>query len=209
MTRRTWLLSSGAAAQAARAQDPAQSAIDQRNEQYARELESHFQEWLVDEYPARAAKAWNRSYANIEAFVDRAYSRDRADLRNTVNRLSEEISLLLDPNNVRETVAATLHREMVLKSAAVVSRDRTTRAYPLTLVGRIAGSEPSWALGATLLNALRDRRDPVSVRELYDLPENEAERTRLMAEMERLGVQTVFPMHAARQDGVAEIVRCP
>ncbi|HET9886430.1 MAG TPA: hypothetical protein VFR10_02865, partial [bacterium] len=91
--------------------------------------------------------------ANIEAFVDRAYSRDRADLRNTVNRLSEEISLLLDPNNVRETVAATLHREMVLKSAAVVSRDRTTRAYPLTLVGRIAGSEPSWALGATLLNA--------------------------------------------------------
>jgi dienelactone hydrolase len=69
MTRRTWLFSSGAAAQAARAQDPAQSAIDQRNEGYARELESYFQEWLVDDYPGRAAKAWNRSYAGIEVFV--------------------------------------------------------------------------------------------------------------------------------------------
>jgi sigma-B regulation protein RsbU (phosphoserine phosphatase) len=144
--------------------------------------------------------------ANIEAFVDRAYSHDRADLRNTLNRLSEEISLLLDPNNVRETVAGTLHREMVLKSAGVVSRDRMTRAYTLTQVGSNGGSEASWSAGATLLNALRDRRDAVSVRELCELPEDETERTRLMNEMERLGVRTVFPMHAARLDGVGEIV---
>ena len=144
--------------------------------------------------------------ANIEAFVDRAYSHDRADLRNTLNRLSEQISLLLDPNRVHETVAATLHREMVLKSAGVVSRDRLTRSYVLTLAGKDAGTEPSWAAGATLLDALSDRRDAVSVREVCELPEGEADRTQLTSELERLGIQTVFPMHAARHDGVAEIV---
>jgi sigma-B regulation protein RsbU (phosphoserine phosphatase) len=143
---------------------------------------------------------------NIEALVDRAYSRDRADLRNTLNRLAEEISLLLDPNNVRETVAGTLHREMVLKCAAVVSRDRTTRSYPLAISGNNGAAESSWSAGASLLNSLRDRRDPVSARELCETPESEDERNRLTLELERLGVRTVFPMHAARQDGVPEIV---
>lgn len=144
--------------------------------------------------------------ANIETFVDRAYSHDRADLRNTLNHLSEEISLLLDPNNVRETVAATLHREMVLKSAAVVSRDRLTRSYVLTLAGIEGGTDASWGAGATLLNALSDRRDAVSVREICELPESEADRTLLTTELERLGVRTVFPMHAPRHEGGAEIV---
>ena len=144
--------------------------------------------------------------ANIEAFVDRAYSRDRSDLRNMLNRLSEEISLLLDPNNVRETVAGTLCREMVLKSVAVVSRDRITRAYPLTRAGKESVNEASWSAGPSLFRALQDRRDAVSARELGELPEDESERNRLTLELERLGVRTVFPMHAALRDGVGEIV---
>jgi sigma-B regulation protein RsbU (phosphoserine phosphatase) len=144
--------------------------------------------------------------SNIEAFVDRVYSRDRADLRNTLNRLSEEISLLLDPGNVRELVAGTLCREMVLKNAAVVSLDRSTRAFSLARAGPEAGTEANWGGGPALFHALQGRRDPVSAGELGELPDDENERNRLVLELERLGVQTVFPMHAALRDGVGEIV---
>jgi sigma-B regulation protein RsbU (phosphoserine phosphatase) len=143
--------------------------------------------------------------ASIEAFVDRGYSRDRSDLRNTLTRLSEEVSLLLDPQNVRETVATTLCREMVLKCAAVVSWDRAAQVYPLTAAGATA-SEASWSAGSSLFHVLQGRRDPIPAREAGELHENERERSRLAGELERLGVRTVFPMHAASRDRVGQVV---
>ena len=108
--------------------------------------------------------------ANIEAFVDRAYSARPHRSSQHAEPLSEEISLLLDPSHVRERVAGTLCREMVLKNAAVVSLDRLTRAFPLARAGREAVTEASWSAGPSLFRALHDRRDPVSARELGELP---------------------------------------
>lgn len=45
-----------------------QSDITIRNTDYAEQLENWFRTYLVDEYPERAAKAWNRSYESVEAF---------------------------------------------------------------------------------------------------------------------------------------------
>lgn len=42
---------------------------DRRNAAYAEQLEAWLRNWLVDQYPARAAKAWNRDYSSVEAFL--------------------------------------------------------------------------------------------------------------------------------------------
>ena len=55
-------------AAAASAQQPGED-IRKRNDAYGSELEMYFRDYLVDQYPARAAKAWSRSYANVGAFL--------------------------------------------------------------------------------------------------------------------------------------------
>ncbi|MEK7407340.1 MAG: hypothetical protein AAB225_19875 [Acidobacteriota bacterium] len=49
--------------------DEARREIDKRNEAYAGDIERYFRESLVEQYPARAAKAWNRSYTSPRAFL--------------------------------------------------------------------------------------------------------------------------------------------
>lgn len=57
----------------ARPQAPAGSdvmpEIEKRNDAYSDELEQYFRRFLVEDYPARAAKAWNPSYDSTEAFL--------------------------------------------------------------------------------------------------------------------------------------------
>ncbi len=53
----------------AAAGDEVTEAIQQRNERYAGEMETYFRNFLVRDYPGRAAKAWNRSYVDIAAFL--------------------------------------------------------------------------------------------------------------------------------------------
>jgi dienelactone hydrolase len=50
------------------AQQTAES-IQQRNERYAAEIEQYFRGSLVDQYPERAGRAWNRTYSSIDAFL--------------------------------------------------------------------------------------------------------------------------------------------
>lgn len=40
-----------------------------RNEAYSRRLEAYLWDWLVEQYPERAAQAWNRDYSSVEAFM--------------------------------------------------------------------------------------------------------------------------------------------
>ncbi len=144
--------------------------------------------------------------ANIEAFVDRAYSRDPTDLRNRLTRLAEEISILLDPNPVREAVAGTLRREMVLKSACVVSRDREGDSCPITVARDDVVTDPNWRAGPILVKALAGRRESIAARELAELPEMPADRACLLEELESVGARIVFPMHTAAGASVSEIV---
>ena len=44
-------------------------SIQRRNEKYGNELEQYFRNYLVTQYPERAAKSWHRSYASLETFV--------------------------------------------------------------------------------------------------------------------------------------------
>ncbi len=58
----------GAAEQAATRSD-LQEMEDRRNAQYAGQLEAWLRDYLVDQYPGRAAAAWRRDYSSVEAFV--------------------------------------------------------------------------------------------------------------------------------------------
>jgi len=51
------------------AQSGAEPAAQRRNDAYAVELEEQFRRFIVDAYPARAAKAWQRDYSSPEALV--------------------------------------------------------------------------------------------------------------------------------------------
>src|SRR4051812_33211412 len=59
----------GAPAPAAAAASGLPAAMNQRNEAYREELERYFRAYLVDEYPARAAQAWRRTYSSVGAFL--------------------------------------------------------------------------------------------------------------------------------------------
>jgi len=74
-----WVLSPApAAAQQSAADAGLKQFEEQRTDAYAKQLEGHLRGWLVDDYPQRAAKAWNRDYSSIEAFVKSvAPNRDR------------------------------------------------------------------------------------------------------------------------------------
>ncbi|MBZ0256520.1 S9 family peptidase [bacterium] len=50
-------------------QDSLQTFEESRTDAYAQQLETHLQKWLVEDYPARADKAWNRDYSSIKAFL--------------------------------------------------------------------------------------------------------------------------------------------
>lgn len=49
--------------------DDVATRMKQRNEAYGNELEQYFRDYLVTQYPERAAKAWHRSYENEQAFL--------------------------------------------------------------------------------------------------------------------------------------------
>ena len=45
------------------------AAEEKRTDAYAAQLEAYLRKILVEDYPARAAKAWHRDYSSIEAFL--------------------------------------------------------------------------------------------------------------------------------------------
>lgn len=53
---------------AAKAAENPDDPLVQRNEAYAKQLESHLIDWSVAKYPERAAAAWQRDYSGLDGF---------------------------------------------------------------------------------------------------------------------------------------------
>ena len=62
-------LAARAVAQVSVAEGNLEQLEEKRTDDYAAQLEAYLRKWLVDEYPQRAAKAWNRDYTSVEAFL--------------------------------------------------------------------------------------------------------------------------------------------
>ena len=68
-----WLTFVGVVANAADSPPPKtdnfKSFEETRTKQYADQLEAWLRDWLVNQYPQRANKAWHRAYSRVEAFM--------------------------------------------------------------------------------------------------------------------------------------------
>jgi serine phosphatase RsbU (regulator of sigma subunit) len=139
--------------------------------------------------------------AAVERLVDRGYARDRDDLRNALGRLADQVALVLDPDEVAATVAATIRRELVLRAASVVTRDRRTGRFTLTLSRDGTATTPDWKAGGALFDAVADRREPVPVAELVEGCGDPARRELLARETSELGAELAYPLHAMSREG--------
>jgi sigma-B regulation protein RsbU (phosphoserine phosphatase) len=141
--------------------------------------------------------------SGIERVVDRGYSRDRSDIRNAFTRLAEDVSQELDSRRVCENVAATIRREMVLRSVAVVNVDPRTGAHRLTVARDAVETVENWKPGATLFQALSGRGEAVAVQELVGRPGSAEEQDALASGLGWIGVESVLPLYVASRDGGA------
>jgi len=57
-----------AMAEEPRSSDNLKQSEEDRTDAYAAQLEAYLRHWLVEEYPRRAAKTWNRDYSSMKAF---------------------------------------------------------------------------------------------------------------------------------------------
>jgi dienelactone hydrolase len=64
---------------------------EERTEQYKHQLETYLQRWIIEDYPERADKAWNRDYSSIDAF------------KRSVEGNRERWMALLNPPELRKT----------------------------------------------------------------------------------------------------------
>jgi serine phosphatase RsbU (regulator of sigma subunit) len=137
----------------------------------------------------------------VERRVDRGYSRDRTDLRNALARLGDKVVVMLDPSEVARTVAETLRRELVLRTAAVVTRDRRTRKFEVSTSRDGAATTTPATFGEPLFEALANQKDRVHVAEIVEEPEDEAARKKLCEATSELGAEIAYPLFARTRDG--------
>lgn len=123
--------------------------IDQRNEAYRQELERYFRSYLVDEYPARAAKRWQRSYTGVDAFL-RSVEPNRARYR----AIFSPPGLERTGPAQRKPSAAVPGCEWItiplgpLKAEALLAfPENTSRPAPLVLAQHGIGSFPERVFG--------------------------------------------------------------
>src|SRR5574340_864640 len=141
MTRRRFhTLCAGAAALSAT--PPAE--INRRNEAYGNELEQYFRNYLVEQYPARAARAWRRSYTGVPAFL-RSVEPNRARYRAIFSPPSFDRTGPAE----RKPSAAVPGTEWItvplglLKAEALLAFPaRTTKPAPLVIAQHGIGSFP-------------------------------------------------------------------
>lgn len=123
--------------------------IGERNDAYRQELEQYFRGYLVDEYPARAAKMWRRSYASVGAFL-RSVEPNRARYRTIFNPPPLERT---GPVGRKPSAAVpgaewiTIPMGPLKAEALLMFPEDTSRPVPLVLAQHGIGSFPERVFG--------------------------------------------------------------
>lgn len=137
----------------ARPQSPGELSekINRRNQAYSDELEKYFDRYLVEEYPARAEKAWNRSYANVDAFL-RSVEPNRQRYRKMFSPpdLRPTGPLERRPHNLVPGLKAewlTLPLGLIKAEALFVVPENVSKPVPLVIAQHGIGSFPEKVFG--------------------------------------------------------------
>ena len=119
-----------------------------RTDAYEKQLTEYLTNYLVDEYDARAAKAWNRDYSSIPAFI-RSVESNREKWASMVIKspvLRKSCAVKISPYNLGDLKAEWIEvplgivkAEAILAFPANASKDKPV---PLVIVQHGIGSDP-------------------------------------------------------------------
>jgi hypothetical protein len=128
-----------------------QESITERNDGYAAALEQYFRDWLVTQYPARAGKLWNRSYASVNAFLKSVEpNRQRYRAMFSAPDLKPTGPLQRKPHPALQDVKAewiTLELGLV-KAEALLAIPESSKPVPLIIAQHGISSFPERVFGA-------------------------------------------------------------
>jgi len=122
-----------------------------RNQAYSDEFELYFRDYLVEKYPERAGKLWNRNYASVDAFV-KSVEPNRRRYREIFAppALKPVGPLERRPHRVVPGVRAewlSLPLGLLKAEAILVFPENTSRPVPLVIAQHGIGSFPETVFG--------------------------------------------------------------
>ena len=148
---RTFALVLAAVALALSAAGDTAEPMKQRNEAYGNELEQYFRDYLVTQYPERAAKAWHRNYHNEQAFL-RSVEPNRERYRRIFSppdlKSSGPLVRKLDPTIPGVKAEwLTLPLGLIKAEALLVIPENVTKPVPLVIAQHGIDSYPERVFG--------------------------------------------------------------
>jgi len=130
----------------------------------------------------------------IQGVVDRAFYRKQVDYRRTITDVTDHMTQLLEPELVRETLVASVVREMFLENGVLLAPEAEAGRFEVVMGAGAAPDVRSLALDAGLLDALREARVPVFRHEIELAPQYAGRREGMLASFDALSAELVMPM---------------
>ncbi len=131
--------------------DSLQEVVNDRTEAYRDQLEGYFRKVLIDEYPERAATAWDRDYSSLDAFIE-SVKPNRRRWRSVLNppELVPSGAMTRRPCTSLEEISAewvTLPLGWLDSEAILVIPSNATGPVPLIIAQHGIGSFPEKVFG--------------------------------------------------------------
>jgi class 3 adenylate cyclase len=130
----------------------------------------------------------------IQGFVDRVFYRTQVDYRRTIADVTDHMTQLLEPELVRETLVASVVREMFLENGLLLAPEGQDAHFEVVMA---AGKPPELRgleLDKGLLEALAEARVPVFRHEIELAPQYAGRREGMQATFDALSAELVMPM---------------
>jgi class 3 adenylate cyclase len=133
----------------------------------------------------------------LQRLVDRAFYRQKYNYRETITKLTERITSLLDPKEVRETLVSSVVGEMFLENGLLLVASGGAGSMELQVdIGREwpAGRPSEVVLPPSMARTISDRRGPLFRHEVELDPNLQEHRAEMEASFDALGAEMVMPM---------------
>jgi class 3 adenylate cyclase len=130
----------------------------------------------------------------IQGVVDRAFYRKQVDYRRTITDVTDHMTQLLEPELVRETLVASVVREMFLENGVLLAPEGEEGRFEVVMAAGAAPGLRGLALDPGLLAALREARVPVFRHEIELAPQYAGRREGMLASFDVLCAELVMPM---------------
>jgi len=137
-------------------------------------------------------------HERIQALVDRAFYRQRYDYRKTIQSVSEAMTSILDPVEIRKLLIGSVVREMVLENGLLLLREPSGDGYAVSVVegGGEEETPPAGPLpaGEEIVKVLEGRNAPVFRYDIELDPQFEAHRETLSRAFDAFRAESMMPL---------------